>query len=185
MRKSLLKVAPVKPPMQRSERPVPVSANPGRYSLGTIAEMWAETKNVYTMRLADLPESVCCGCPGQFLMLDLPGYSAVPISISRYREGEIYLTIAHGGRQHARHHLAAPGSQIGLRGPVGGAGPSRRPSAAMSSSSPAASVCRRCGRSSTRSWRDRAHFGRVRLFYGARTPGDLLFTEELKTLGRA
>ena len=75
VRKSLLRVAPVRPPLQRSEKPVPVSANPGHYSTGTIAESWAETRNVHTLRLTDLPEAVCNGLPGQFLMLDLPGFS--------------------------------------------------------------------------------------------------------------
>ena len=125
VRKSLLKVAPVKPPMQRSERPVPVSANPGHYSLGTIAEMWAETKNVYTMRLTDLPESVCCGLPGQFLMLDLPGYSAVPISISRYREGEIYLTVRTEGAS-TRAITALPPGLADRPARSGGAGLAHR-----------------------------------------------------------
>jgi NAD(P)H-flavin reductase len=181
VRKSLLRVAPEKSPMQRSERPVPVSANPGHYSLGTIAEIWAETKNVSTMRLTDLPDSVCCGLPGQFLMLDLPGYSAAPISISRYREGEIYLTIRTEGASTRAITSLPPGSQIGLRGPVGRGWPLEE-----AFGRDVVIVAGGIGLPPLRPLIDeilahRSHFGQVRLFYGARAPGDLLFTEELKS----
>jgi len=181
VRASLLKAAPVKPALQRSEKPVPVSANPGHYSLGTIAEVWAENKNVYTMRLADLPESVTRGLPGQFLMLDLPGFSAVPISISRYRQGEIYLTIRTEGASTRAITALPPGSQIGLRGPVGRGWPLEE-----AFGRDVVIVAGGIGLPPLRPLIDeilahRGHFGRVRLFYGARTPGDLLFTEELKS----
>jgi NAD(P)H-flavin reductase len=181
VRESILQVAPVQPPLQRSEKPVPVSANPGRYSLGTIAEVWAETKNVSTMRLTDLPGSVCRGLPGQFLMLDLPGFSAVPISISRYREGEIFLTIRTEGASTRAITTLPPGSQIGLRGPVGRAWPLEE-----AFGRDVVIVAGGIGLPPLRPLIDeilahRGHFGRVRLFYGARAPGDLLYAEELKT----
>ncbi len=180
VRKSLLRIAPVKPPMERTQMPVPVSANPGRYSIGTVADIWAETKNVYTLMLKDLPEAVCCGTPGQFLMLDLPGFSAVPISISRYREGEIYLTIrTEGATTRAITSLRA-GSQVGLRGPVGKGWPIEE-----AFGRDVVIVAGGIGLPPLRPLIDnilhsRGYFGRVRLFYGARTPKDLLFTEELK-----
>ncbi len=180
VRKSLLRVAPVRPALQRSEKPVPVSANPGHYSLGTIAESWPETKNVYTLRLTDLPESVCNGLPGQFLMLDLPGFSAVPISISRYRDGEIFLTIRTEGASTYAITSLPPGSQVGLRGPVGQGWPIEE-----AFGRDVVIVAGGIGLPPLRPLIDRilanrGHFGSVRLFYGARTPADLVYTEELK-----
>jgi NAD(P)H-flavin reductase/formate hydrogenlyase subunit 6/NADH:ubiquinone oxidoreductase subunit I len=180
VRKSLLRVAPLRPALQRSEKPVPVSANPGHYSLGTIAESWPETKNVYTLRLTDLPESVCNGLPGQFLMLDLPGFSAVPISISRYRDGEIFLTIRTEGASTYAITSLPPGSQVGLRGPVGQGWPVEE-----AFGRDVVIVAGGIGLPPLRPLIDRilanrGHFGSVRLFYGARTPADLVYTEELK-----
>jgi NAD(P)H-flavin reductase/Pyruvate/2-oxoacid:ferredoxin oxidoreductase delta subunit len=181
VRRSLLRVAPVQPPLQRSEKPVPVSANPGHYSLGTIADVWSETKNVMTMRLSDLPEAVWHGLPGQFLMLELPGYSAVPISISRYREGEVFLTVRVEGASTQAITSLAPGSQLGLRGPVGRGWPIEE-----AFGRDVVIVAGGIGLPPLRPLIDqilahRARFGQVRLFYGARAPGDLLYTEELKS----
>ncbi len=181
VRRALARIAPVKPPLEGTQQPVPVSANPGRYSIGTVAEIWAETKNVYTLRLKDLPEAVCCGTPGQFLMLDLPGFSAVPISVSRYREGEIFLTIRTEGPTTRALASLRPGSQIGLRGPVGRGWPIEE-----AFGRDVVIVAGGIGLPPLRPLidnilRSRGHFGRVRLYYGARTPTDLLYTEELKT----
>ncbi len=181
VRASLLRVAPIRPPLQHSEKPVPVSANPGHYSIGTIAESWAETRNVYTLRLTDLPEAVCNGLPGQFLMLDLPGFSAVPISISRYREGEIFLTIRNEGASTAAITSLPRGSQVGLRGPVGRGWPMEE-----AFGRDVVIVAGGIGLPPLRPLIDailanRGHFGMVRLFYGARSPADLVYTEELKS----
>jgi len=180
VRESLLQVAPLRPPMEQTQQPVPVSANPGRYSIGTIAEIWAETQNVYTLKMKDLPESVCAGLPGQFLMLDLPGFSAVPISISRYREDEIFLTIRTEGASTRAITSLRPGSQIGLRGPVGRGWPMEE-----AFGRDVIIVAGGIGLPPLRPLIDnilarRGHFGRVKLFYGARAPKDLVFTEELK-----
>ena len=180
VREALARIAPVKPPLQGTQRPVPVSANPGRYSIGTIGDIWAETKNVYTLVLKDLPDAVCCGTPGQFLMLDLPGYSAVPISVSRYRDGEIFLTVRTEGATTRALTSLRPGSQLGLRGPVGQGWPIEE-----AYGRDVVIVAGGIGLPPLRPlidniFKNRGHFGRVRLFYGARTPNDLLFTEELK-----
>jgi NAD(P)H-flavin reductase len=183
VRQSLLRVAPVRPPLQHSEKPVPVSAHPGRYSLGTIAESWPETRNVRTLRLTDLPESVCNGLPGQFLMLDLPGFSAVPISISRYRDGEIFLTIRTEGPSTNAITALPRGTQIGLRGPVGRGWPIEE-----AFGRDVVIVAGGIGLPPLRPLIDgilanRGHFGSVRLFFGARTPAALVYTEELKGWG--
>ena len=180
VRRSLLAVAPLKPPLEGTENPVPVSANPGRYSIGTIAEIWPENRNVYTLVLKELPDAVCCGTPGQFLMLDLPGFSAVPISISRYRDGEIFLTIRTEGATTRSITSLRPGAQIGMRGPLGRGWPIEE-----AFGRDVVIVAGGIGLPPLRPlideiFRNRGHFGKVRLFYGARTPNDLLFIEELK-----
>ena len=64
-------------------------------------------------------------------------------------------------------------------------GRSRRRPGTTSSSWPAASASRRCGRSSTRCWRARERFGRALLLYGGREPEQLLYDGELERWRRA
>jgi NAD(P)H-flavin reductase/NAD-dependent dihydropyrimidine dehydrogenase PreA subunit len=184
VRAELAAVAPVRPPLERTEWPVPVSANPGRYSLGTIGDVWAETADTYTVIVRDLPEAVTNGGPGQFVMLDLPGYSAVPISIARYRDDHIYLTIRNEGASTRAVTSLRPGAQIGLRGPIGRGWPVEE-----AYGRDVVIVAGGIGLPPLRPLIDiilanRGRFGRFRLFYGARSPGDLLYTEELKAWAR-
>ena len=59
--------------------------------------------------------------PGQFVMLEVPGYGEVPISISSSisQKGFIELCIREAGRVTSVLHKAKPGSLVGLRGPFG------------------------------------------------------------------
>ena len=59
--------------------------------------------------------------PGQFVMVELPGYGEVPISISSSpsQRGRIELCIRASGLVTGVLHAARPGAQIGLRGPFG------------------------------------------------------------------
>ncbi|MFV2063686.1 MAG: 4Fe-4S dicluster domain-containing protein, partial [Chloroflexota bacterium] len=180
VREELATIAPVQPEVQGTEWPTPVAANPGRYSLGVIADIWAETRDTYTLALGDLPEVICDGGPGQFLMLDLPGYSGVPISVSRYADGKVYLTIRAAGSSTRAITSLREGAQIGLRGPVG-VGWSMEEAYGRDVVIVAGGI----GLAPLRPLIDsvlanREHFNRVQLFYGARTPGDMLYTDELK-----
>ena len=182
VRESIIRVAPVQPPLQRSEKPVPVSANPGRYSAGHHRRGLGRDEE----RLDDAPHR-----PARVRL----SRAARPVPHARPAGllGRAHLHLAlprgrglpdhpHRGRQHARHHHAAAGvADRPARTRRSTPGPSRRPSGGTSSSSPAASACPRCGRSSIEILAHRGHFGRVRLFYGARAPGDLLYAEELKS----
>jgi NAD(P)H-flavin reductase/formate hydrogenlyase subunit 6/NADH:ubiquinone oxidoreductase subunit I len=180
VRESLRTVAPVQAPLQATRAPVPVSANPGRYSIGTVADVRPETRDTYTLTLAELPEAVRAGTPGQFLMLDLPGFSAVPISVSRYRAEEVFLTIRTAGASTRAITSLRPGSQLGVRGPVGRGWPVQD-----AFGRDVVIVAGGIGLAPLRPLIDRilerrGHFGQVRIFYGARSPSDLLYTEELK-----
>jgi len=180
VRAELAAIAPVEPIAPQTIWPRPVAANPGRYSLGTVADIWAETSDTYTLVMSDLPEAVWSGGPGQFLMLDLPGYSGVPISVSRYETGKVYLTIRAAGASTRAITSLREGSQIGLRGPVG-VGWSMEEAFGRDVVIVAGGI----GLAPLRPLIDgvlgeRERFNRVRLFYGARTPADLLYVDELK-----
>lgn len=59
--------------------------------------------------------------PGQFVMLQLPGYGEVPISISSSpsTKGHIELCIRKAGVVTGLLHAAKPGARVGIRGPFG------------------------------------------------------------------
>ena len=180
VRQELAAIAPIQPAVPQTEWPEPVAANPGRYSLGTVLDIWAETADTYTLVIGDVPEPVWSGGPGQFLMLDLPGYSGVPISVSRYAEGKVYLTIRAAGASTRALTSLREGAQVGLRGPIG-VGWSMEEAYGRDVVIVAGGI----GLAPLRPLihgvlANRGHFNRVRLFYGARTPGDMLFTDELK-----
>ncbi|MBW2525221.1 MAG: FAD/NAD(P)-binding protein [Deltaproteobacteria bacterium] len=59
--------------------------------------------------------------PGQFVMVALPGYGEVPISISSSpsSKGHIELCIRKAGLVTGLLHAAKPGAKVGIRGPFG------------------------------------------------------------------
>jgi len=59
--------------------------------------------------------------PGQFVMLEVPGYGEVPISISgsTYQRGMVELCIRKAGTVTGVLHRAQRGARVGLRGPFG------------------------------------------------------------------
>lgn len=59
--------------------------------------------------------------PGQFVMLELPGFGEVPISISGSSSitGRIGLCVRTAGRVTGMLHRAAVGTKVGIRGPFG------------------------------------------------------------------
>ncbi|MBI4880774.1 MAG: FAD/NAD(P)-binding protein [Planctomycetes bacterium] len=59
--------------------------------------------------------------PGQFLMLELPGYGEIPISISSAptNKGFLELCIRRAGTVTGALHKARRGARVGLRGPFG------------------------------------------------------------------
>jgi len=121
--------------------------------------------------------------PGQFNMLYVPGYGESAISISS--DPQDHATLSHTVRAAgnvtkalSRHQV---GDCIGLRGPFGSAWP--------------VDACRgkdvvlACGGIGLAPLRPviyhilshRSDYGRVMLLYGARAPGDLLYTEQFDT----
>ena len=119
--------------------------------------------------------------PGQFNMLRVPGIGEVPISISGdpTRSGPVLHTIRDvGAVTHALCALA-PGQVVGVRGPYGTSWPVR-----AAEGGDVVIVAGGIGLPPLRPaiyhlLAHREAYGRLVLLYGARTPADLLFTDEL------
>lgn len=119
--------------------------------------------------------------PGQFNMLSAFGVGEVPISISGdpAGDGPVVHTIRDvGAVTHALCGLS-PGDTVGVRGPFGTHWPVEQ-----AAGGDVVVVAGGIGLPPLRPaiyrvLAERDRFGRVALLYGARTPDDLLFTEEL------
>jgi NAD(P)H-flavin reductase len=59
--------------------------------------------------------------PGQFVMVELPGFGEMPISLSgsTQRKGHIGLCVRKSGKVTGMLHKAAVGAKVGIRGPFG------------------------------------------------------------------
>lgn len=119
--------------------------------------------------------------PGQFNMLYQPGIGEVPISISGdpADRGHVLHTIRDVGPVTSALCALRPGDQVGVRGPYGTSWP-----LAAAESGDLVIVAGGIGLPPLRpalyqALSQRDHYGRVVLLYGARTPDDLLFTDEL------
>ncbi len=81
-----------------------------------------EMEKLFHLRLLDPAERErFTFLPGQFVMVELPGYGEVPISISSSpsHKGHLELCIRKAGVVTGLLHAAKPGATVGLRGPFG------------------------------------------------------------------
>ena len=159
---------------------VAAGSDAGRYTVGRVTDVHNETSDTRTLGVGDVPAAALTGAPGQFLMLHLPGFSAPSISVSRYRADGIELTIRAAGASTKAIASLAAGAAIGLRGPFGRGWPLHE-----AVGNDVVIVAGGIGLAPLRPLIDaclaeRERFGRVRLFYGARTPHDRLFMDELE-----
>jgi NAD(P)H-flavin reductase len=138
-----------------------------------------ETSDVVTLDLmAPRPFAFL---PGQFNMLSLPGIGEVPISISGdpASTGSILHTIRDVGPVTRALCALRPGQEAGVRGPYGTSWP-----VVAAEGGDLVIVAGGIGLPPLRpalyqALARRDSFGRVALLYGARTPADLLFIDEL------
>jgi NAD(P)H-flavin reductase len=112
-------------------------------------------------------------------MVEQPGFPAFPISCSRYGEEDLFLTVRGAGPATSALINTAIGSEIGLRGPLGRPWPIDR-----ALGRDVVVVAGGIGLAPLRPLidaliADRDRFGAILLAYGARTPGDQLFKDEL------
>jgi NAD(P)H-flavin reductase/Fe-S-cluster-containing hydrogenase component 2 len=171
----------IAPPAERLRKhpQLPAGTGPATYSIGTIRTVTPETADTFSLVIDGIDPVITTGAPGQFLMVEQPGFPAFPISISRYARDHVILTVRAAGP--ATSHLvhAEPGTQIGLRGPLGVGWPVER---ALGKDVVIATGG--IGLAPLRPLIDaivasRDRFGTVCLYYGARTPRDMLYTDEL------
>ncbi len=175
-------LARVAPPLQApSARTIPiVGAGPTRMTVGRVRERRAETADVATLVLDDLDDALLGTRPGQFVMVELPAFPPLPISVSRVRHDGIELTVRSVGPATAAIVGLRPGAEVGLRGPLGRAWPLER-----AIGRDVVVVTGGIGLAPLRPLvdalaADRDRFAGLRLYYGARTPDDLLYLDELR-----
>jgi NAD(P)H-flavin reductase len=135
-----------------------------------------------TLRLEVDDPALRAGRPGQFVMAALPAFSAAPISVSRFTPDGLELTIRAAGAATRALCALRRGDSFGVRGPLGRGWPVE---AAVDRD--VVIVTGGIGLAPLRPLvdavlADRGRFGAVRLLYGARTPGDRLFVDELSRL---
>ena len=159
---------------------------PAVYRVGAKVQ---ETADTWTLSLApaDPHAEARPFAPGQFHMLTAFGVGEAPISISGdpdHPERSVHTIRAVGAVSRALCALR-PGEPLGLRGPFGRPWPVVDPAPTPSPASPdLLLVAGGIGLAPLRpvlyhALNHRAAYGRVALVVGARTPSDLLFTDEL------
>jgi NAD(P)H-flavin reductase/NAD-dependent dihydropyrimidine dehydrogenase PreA subunit len=173
-------LAAIAPPAERlRKRPqLPAGTGPATYGVGTIRSITPETADTVSLVIETDP-IITAGTPGQFVMVEQPGFPAFPISISRYGDDHVVLTVRAAGPATAHLTTAEPGTEVGLRGPLGIGWPVER-----ALGKDVVVVTGGIGLAPLRPLLDsliaaRDRFGSVTLYYGARTPRDLLYTAEL------
>ncbi len=155
---------------------------PPNHAVATVRSSEPETTDTVTLRLATSDQALLEARPGQFVMVELPAFAAPPISISRIRPDGLDLTIRSAGPATAALTGLAAGTQVGLRGPLGRGWPI---DAAIGRD--VVIVAGGIGLAPLRPLiqailAERAKFGALHLFLGARTPRDRLFVDEMNEL---
>jgi sulfhydrogenase subunit beta (sulfur reductase) len=116
---------------------------------------------------------------GEFVMATVPAVGSVPVSIARHLPTGMELTIRAVGPATTILTELEPGAELGLSAPLGKTWPVR-----LAEDHDVVIVGGGMGLPPLRTIVDevfahRAKFGDLRIFYGARTPGDLVYKEEL------
>ena len=119
--------------------------------------------------------------PGQFLQVSLLGWEEAPISVasSPTREGYFEMGVRRAGSLTGAMHRLAPGDTIGIRGPFG------RPfDLEQLRTHDLILISGGCGLAPMRSLIQycedcQDEFGSITILYGAKSPADTLFREEL------
>ncbi len=118
VREELAAVAPpAVTPQQMLTRPA--AATPGRFEIATVRGVSRETADTVSLRLQPREPALLAGLPGQFVMVEQPGFPSLPISVSRFASEEMVLTVRAAGPATEILTASTPGTEIGLRGPLG------------------------------------------------------------------
>ena len=151
-----------------------------------VASRQEDTHDTVTLQLTEPAHPVPAFAPGQFAMLTAFGIGEVPISLSGLgdsgdgRAQRLQHTLRAVGAVTRALHATQPGGLIGVRGPFGTSWDV--PSAAGRD---LVIVAGGIGLAPLRpvvlaALADRSRYGRIVLLAGVRTPGDLLYQDELE-----
>lgn len=168
---------PIRTPIQEQHRPMP-------WVPATVIDKRRETADAVTLRFRTDYAPLLAGQPGQFVMASLPAVAAPPISVSRFHEDGFELTIRAAGAATAQICALERGEILRVRGPVGRGWPVEQ-----AIGRDVMVITGGIGLAPLRPLLDwliaeREHIARIQLSYGARTPADRLYTDELAKLAR-
>jgi len=143
-----------------------------------------ETADTVSLRLATDDSALLACRPGQFVMVARSAFATPPISVSRVHPDGLTLTIRAAGPATTALARLERGAVMSVRGPLGRGWPVE---AAVGRD--VVVVTGGIGLAPLRPLLDaflaeRERFGRIRLAYGARTPADRLYVDELDALAR-
>jgi anaerobic sulfite reductase subunit B len=147
-----------------------------------VGERRQDTADTWTLTLEPLGDGFAVA-PGQFVMVYMFGVGEVPISVSGPPEnrGEpVVLTVRAVGAVTTAICNSEPGAIVGLRGPFGNSWPVE-----SASGGDVLVVAGGIGLAPLRpvvlhALAHRSEYGVASVLYGARTPQDLLYTDELR-----
>jgi NAD(P)H-flavin reductase len=153
---------------------------PEKAHIASIRQMTALEK-LFTV---ELPKGISLGHrPGQFVEISSLGIGEAPISISSSpsrSNGVFEICVRKVGDVTAALHNLEPGDKIGVRGPFGRGFPIEKFRGKDMLFAPGGLGLAPLRSLINQVLDERAMFGRVIILYGARTPDELLFKEELK-----
>jgi NAD(P)H-flavin reductase/formate hydrogenlyase subunit 6/NADH:ubiquinone oxidoreductase subunit I len=152
------------------------------YVPARVADVHQDTADTTTLRLVTEDPQLLAARPGQFVMVAVPAFAIPPISISRINADGLELAIRAAGAATSFLARLRPGAELALRGPLGRPWPLED-----AVGRDVVIVAGGIGLAPLRGLIDavlaeRARFGDVRLYVGARTPRDRLFVAELDDL---
>jgi sulfhydrogenase subunit gamma (sulfur reductase) len=146
-----------------------------------------EIEKLFQIRFLDLAQRERFSfLPGQFVMVEVPGYGEIPISIScsPSKKGYLELCIRRAGVVTGALHRAVRGAKIGIRGPFG----THFPMAQMKGND-VLLVAGGLGLAPLRApifdvIENRADYENVHILYGTKNPSQLLFDYQYEEWGR-
>jgi NAD(P)H-flavin reductase len=132
-----------------------------------------DTADTWTLALEPVAGDPIVAAPGQFTMLYAFGIGEAPISVSGAGDGRLVHTVRAVGAVTRAICDSRPGAVLGVRGPFGTEWPEAGELVVVAGGIGLAPLRLALARAL-------AGGGEVTLLYGARTPGDLLYTRELE-----
>jgi NAD(P)H-flavin reductase len=142
-------------------------------------------EKVFTL---ELPEGLSLGHrPGQFVEVSVMGVGEAPISVSSSpsrSNGMFEMCVRNVGDVTSALHRLQPGATLGVRGPFGRGFPTEKFRGKDVLFAPGGLGLAPLRSLINQILDERALFGRVIILYGARTPSELLFKDELEEWGK-